>query len=51
MAPIALGAATTMDVTLTVMRESLPDKYTLIAFFNGVILSFIVPLILLIILH
>lgn len=51
MAPIALGAATTMDITLPVMKESLPEKYTLIAFFNGVILSFIVPLVLLIFLQ
>jgi uncharacterized membrane protein YbjE (DUF340 family) len=51
LSPIALGAATTMDVTLPVMKQSLPDKYTLIAFFNGVILSFVVPLVLLLILH
>lgn len=51
MAPIALGAASTMDTTLAVMKESLPQKYTLVAFFNGVILSFIVPVLLLIFLH
>ncbi|HBQ85901.1 MAG TPA: hypothetical protein DD811_05420 [Syntrophomonas sp.] len=51
MAPIAMGATSTMDTTLTVMRESLPEKYTLVAFFNGVILSFIVPLVLFIILQ
>lgn len=51
MAPIALGAASTMDTTLAVMKRSLPEKYTLVAFFNGVILSLIVPLLLLILLY
>lgn len=50
LAPIALGGASTMDVTLAVMKQSLNEKYTLIAFFNGVILSFIVPVLLLILL-
>lgn len=50
LAPIALGGASTMDVTLAVMKQSLNEKYTLIAFFNGVILSFAVPAILLILL-
>lgn len=50
LAPIALGGASTMDTTLVVMKQSLNEKYTLVAFFNGLALSFIVPALLLLIL-
>lgn len=48
LAPIAMGGATTMDVTLPVMKQCLDEEYTLLAFFNGVILSIIVPVFLVI---
>lgn len=50
LAPIALGAASTMDTTLVVMKQNISEKFTLVAFFNGVILSFVVPALLLILL-
>jgi uncharacterized membrane protein YbjE (DUF340 family) len=50
LAPIALGGASTMDTTLAVMKQNLNEKYTLVAFFNGVILSFMVPVVLLLLL-
>lgn len=42
----AVGGASTMDVTLPVIKRSLPDEYTLLAIFNGVVLSVLVPLLL-----
>jgi uncharacterized membrane protein YbjE (DUF340 family) len=35
-----------MDVTLPVIKRSLPEEYTLLGIFNGVVLSVAVPLLL-----
>ncbi|MEA1960957.1 MAG: LysO family transporter [Bacillota bacterium] len=49
LAPIALGGASTMDTTLSVIKQISTEEITLLAFINGVILSFIVPALLFII--
>jgi uncharacterized membrane protein YbjE (DUF340 family) len=41
-----VGGASTMDVTLPVIKRSLPEEYTLLGIFNGVVLSVAVPLLL-----
>jgi uncharacterized membrane protein YbjE (DUF340 family) len=43
LAPISTGGATTMDTTLPFIRKHTTSEYTLIAFFNGVILTVVVP--------
>lgn len=42
--PIAMGGATTMDTTLTVMRSSKEPIVTSLAFAHGALISFFVPL-------
>lgn len=42
--PIAMGGATTMDTTLTVMRNSREPGITALAFAHGALVSFFVPL-------
>lgn len=44
----AVGGASTMDVTLPVIKRSLSDEYTLLAIFNGMVLSVFVPLLLIV---
>ena len=43
LAPIATGGATTMDTTLPFIRKNASSEYALIAFFNGVVLTIVVP--------
>lgn len=43
---ISLGGATTMDMTLPMIRRYTNSQYTLIAFVHGVVLTFIVPILL-----
>ena len=43
LAPVSTGGATTMDTTLPFIRKNTSSEYALIAFFNGVILTVIVP--------
>jgi uncharacterized membrane protein YbjE (DUF340 family) len=50
LAPIALGAASTMDTTLGVMRRCLGEEYAIIAFVSGVILTLVVPFLLMLVL-
>lgn len=46
LAAFGVGGASTMDVTLPVIKRSLPEEYTLLGIFNGVVLSVAVPLLL-----
>jgi len=46
LAPIACGGVTTMDTTLPVIKKNAGAEYTLIALFNGIILTILVPIIL-----
>lgn len=46
LAPIAVGGASTMDVTLPVIKQNLDEKFTVLAIYNGVVLSLLVPLLL-----
>jgi len=46
LSPFGIGGASTMDVTLPVIKHSLPEEYTLLGIFNGVVLSVAVPLLL-----
>jgi len=43
LAPISTGGATTMDTCLPFIRKNTCPEYALIAFFNGVILTVVVP--------
>lgn len=43
---MGVGGASTMDVTLPVIKRSLPEEFTLLGIFNGVVLSVAVPLLL-----
>ena len=43
LAPISTGGASTMDTTLPFIRRNTSSEYSLIAFFNGVILTIVVP--------
>lgn len=51
MAPIAAGGATAMDTTLPVIMRYAGTQYTLIAFFSGMVLTLIVPLLVTLILN
>ncbi len=44
MAPIASAGATSMDVTLPVIQRYSGSEYTLVAIFNGIILTLLVPI-------
>lgn len=46
LAPLALGGASTMDTTLPVMKQCLPEEYTIMALYNGIVLSLVIPLLL-----
>lgn len=46
LAPLAVGGASTMDVTLPVIKRSLAEEYTVLAVFNGMVLSIVVPILL-----
>lgn len=43
LAPISTGGATSMDTSLPFIRKNTCPEYALIAFFNGVILTVVVP--------
>ncbi|MEA1962207.1 MAG: lysine exporter LysO family protein [Bacillota bacterium] len=46
LAPIAVGGASTLDVTLPVIKQNLDEKFTVLAIYNGIVLSLMVPLLL-----
>jgi uncharacterized membrane protein YbjE (DUF340 family) len=48
--PITLGGATTMDTTLTVIRRASDPGTTALAFANGAVLSFFIPILVTIVL-
>lgn len=41
---ISLGGATTMDMTLPLIRQYTNEKYAVVAFFHGAVLTIIVPI-------
>lgn len=43
---VALGGATTMDVTLPIVAKNTDPKTTLVAFYSGTVLTILVPLVL-----
>ncbi|MEG1794485.1 MAG: lysine exporter LysO family protein [Rikenellaceae bacterium] len=44
LAPIASGASTTMDITLPSIVKFSGKEYAVLAIFNGIVLSFVVPI-------
>ncbi len=51
LAPIASGGATAMDTTLPIITRFTGKKYAMIAFFSGIVLTIVVPLLVPLVLH